>query len=124
MIADNDGPDGYGIRPPAENASMLWRSSLAELIGPLASADVLLCANSGVMHMAAAAGCRVVTVFGPTSPEWFGPMGEGHCVVKVDPMPCRPCFDDCIYAHPICMDNVSVNAVAHALKSALATQTA
>ena len=119
VIADNEGPDGYGIRPPSGVPSMLWRSSLTDLKGLLACADVILCADSGVMHMAAACGCRVVTVFGPTAPQWFGPSGEGHRVVKVDPMPCRPCFDDCIYARPICMDSLSSDPVADAMRLAL-----
>lgn len=119
VVADEGSPDGYGIKAPPGTVHMLWRGSLAELKGLLSIADVLVCADSGAMHIAAACGCRVVAVFGPGRLEWFGPTGHGHRVVKVDPMPCRPCFDACIYDRPICMEKISVSAVAEAVIDAL-----
>lgn len=119
IIGDEAAPDGYGIRAPAGGKSMLWHGSLKELKGLLSVCDLLLCADSGAMHMAAACGCRVLALFGPQLTEWFGPLGEGHHVVKVEPMPCRPCFDACIYARPICMDSIGTDLVAKAVRDAL-----
>lgn len=119
IVADDAAPDGYGIRAPAGTKSMLWRGSLTELKGLLSVSDVLLCADSGAMHMAAACGCPVVALFGPQRTEWFGPLGEGHRVVQVEPMPCRPCFDACIYKRPLCMDSIREHDVASAVQAAL-----
>jgi ADP-heptose:LPS heptosyltransferase len=99
-----------------------WRSDLYELKGLLSVADVIFCADSGVMHMAAAEGCKVVSIFGPTSPPTFGVRGAQHRILAVDPMPCRPCFDICVYPSPLCLDNLSTVKVHDALAAAFADQ--
>jgi heptosyltransferase-2 len=66
--------------------------------GPLPQMAALLprCAgaisgDSGLMHLAAARGVRVVALFGSTAPELgFAPAGEGH-VVLCRHEPCQPC---------------------------------
>jgi ADP-heptose:LPS heptosyltransferase len=85
----------------------------------LAACDVFLGTDSGVMHMAAAAGCQVVAIFGPGEPRWFGPAGEGHSLIIERVMPCRPCFDACIYPSPVCMTNISDHVIADTVDSRL-----
>ncbi|MGH7729666.1 MAG: glycosyltransferase family 9 protein [Candidatus Eiseniibacteriota bacterium] len=47
--------------------------------------------DTGLMHLAAARGVRVVTMFGSTAPELgFTPAGEGHAVLCRHE-PCQPC---------------------------------
>ena len=66
--------------------------------GPLPQIAALmsLCAaavsgDSGLMHLAAARGTRVVALFGSTAPELgFAPAGAGH-VVLCRHEPCQPC---------------------------------
>lgn len=116
MIAEPGQP--LAFEPPGRIPSTLWHSSLAELKAMLSVVDLLLCVDSGVMHMASACGCRVVSVFGPTRPQWYGPHDPLDHVVIVDPMPCRPCFDACIYREPICMLGVTAAQVASALAEA------
>ena len=102
------------IELPDRIPSACWQSSLAELAGLLSVTDLLLTSDSGVMHIASACDCRVVTIFGPTAPEWFGPYDSGDRVVLVEPMPCRPCRDRCIYDRPICMLGISHEQVSAA----------
>ncbi len=118
LIDDNGDKGGRGLRVPKTVPSYVWRSGLAELKGLLSACDIFLCCESGVMHMAAACDCRVVAIFGSGFVGWFGPCGENHEVVKVDPMPCRPCFDQCIYPTPICMEGITIEAVSAALTRA------
>jgi ADP-heptose:LPS heptosyltransferase len=92
-----------------------WRGSLSELKALLSVCDVLLSTDSGVMHVAAASGCKVVAAFGPTEPRWFGPVGNGHEIGIVEPMPCRPCMDVCIYPRPVCLDRLEDTALAAAV---------
>ncbi len=48
--------------------------------------------DSGVMHLAAAVGTRVVAVFGLSNHRAWGPFPpEAHTVVRL-PLPCSPCF--------------------------------
>ncbi len=40
--------------------------------------------DSGPMHIAAAHAEKIITIFGPTSPEYFGPVSENSEVVELD----------------------------------------
>lgn len=73
--------------------------------------------DSGVMHLAAAAGLPLVAIFGPTSPTRFGPWGEkAHVVYSA--YPCSPCrqkyFTECEPAaegRPACINSISLDDV-------------
>jgi heptosyltransferase-2 len=81
--------------------------------------DLLLCSDSGPMHIASALGVPVTALFGPQRREWYGPRGEMDNVVQVDEMACRPCFDACIFATPRCMEGISPSAVVQAVTAQL-----
>jgi len=56
---------------------------------------LLICNDGGPLHIGVALGKRTVSVFGPVSPEVYGPYpaGDKH-MVFVNPMAdCRPCYD-------------------------------
>jgi ADP-heptose:LPS heptosyltransferase len=119
VVQDPADPGPPDVRIPAGVKGMVWSGSLTELRGLFLAADVTLCCDSGVMHMASASGCRVVAIFGPGSPDWYGPYGSEDRVVIQQPMPCRPCFDTCIYPEAICMTAISEDMVEAALGRAL-----
>jgi ADP-heptose:LPS heptosyltransferase len=87
------------------------RTGLRQLMALITECDLLVCSDSGPMHLAGALGIPVTALFGPQRSEWYGPRGELDSVVRVEVMPCRPCFDDCIFASPICMDGITPKAV-------------
>lgn len=61
--------------------SLFWPSpSLGELMAFARRAAVLVANDSGPAHLAAAAGCRVVALFG-TDPARWHPLGPGHEVL-------------------------------------------
>jgi heptosyltransferase-3 len=65
--------------PPGRG--MFWPApALGELLALAARARLFLGNDSGPMHVAAAAGCRAVAIFGADPRRW-GPCGEGHRVV-------------------------------------------
>ena len=119
LVIIDDGSAGSRLEHLPNVPLLRWSGPLAGLKSILSVCDVLLCNDSGPMHLAAAVGCRVVSIFGPGAPRWFGPVGVGHRTVYIDPMPCRPCFDRCIYDQPICMKEISVDAVAAAATRAM-----
>jgi len=72
--------------------------------------------DTGLMHLAAARGLRVVAMFGSTSPELgFTPAGEGHAVLCRHE-PCQPCTlhgrERCPKGHFRCMVGLSADQVA------------
>jgi heptosyltransferase-2 len=75
--------------------------------------------DSGLMHVAAARGLRVVAMFGSTSPVLgFAPAGEGHEVLCRNE-PCQPCTlhgrEKCPLGHFRCMQLLSPDEVEAAL---------
>ena len=95
------------------------QSDLRGFMALVAQCDLLLCSDSGPMHIANALNVPVTALFGPQRREWYGPRGDRDRVVQVDDMPCRPCFDACIFATPRCMDGVTVDAVVSAIEDQL-----
>lgn len=71
--------------------------------------------DTGVMHLAAAVGTRVVALFGSTSPAWTRPWGGGHAVLCAHE-PCAPCYArTCRFGHYNCLSKLSVDQVVAAL---------
>lgn len=70
--------------------------------------------DSGALHLAQAAGCPVVGIFGSTSPLWTGPGGESGEVVY-DGIACSPCFDSTCPTHIECLTGIGVPRVQAAL---------
>jgi heptosyltransferase-2 len=95
------------------------KSDLRCFMSLVTQCDLLLCSDSGPMHIANALGVPVTALFGPQRREWYGPRGERDRVVQIDDMPCRPCFDACIFATPHCMEQITVDAVVSAIETQL-----
>jgi lipopolysaccharide heptosyltransferase II len=92
---------------------------LREFMAVLKRCQVLICNDSGPMHIATALGVPVVAIFGPTEPAWFGPLGPNNRVVIQPGFWCRPCFDYCQFDEPYCMRVISVDSVCAAAESTL-----
>ncbi|MBN2309174.1 MAG: glycosyltransferase family 9 protein [Candidatus Hydrogenedentes bacterium] len=80
------GPAEDGMHVPS-GASVLEGRSLIDLAHELASARLYIGNDSGITHLAAAAGCPTVAVFGPTDPRVWAPLGGPVTVVSASPWP-------------------------------------
>lgn len=90
---------------------LVGRTSLRELSAALALADLVVCHDSGPMHIAAALGKPLVAIFGPTSPARTGPYCRSARVVAL-PLPCVPCLQrQCPLGHHNCMQQLDVATV-------------
>ena len=67
------------------------RTSLDEFMAALVSARLVICNDSGAMHLASALGVPTMAVFGSTEPHLTGPMGPRSRVLRHH-VPCSPCF--------------------------------
>jgi heptosyltransferase-2 len=91
----------------APAADLTGRTGLAELLGLLDRAAVLVSNDSGPLHMANALRTPVVAVFGPTDPRATGPFHEPARVLKREGVPCWPCdYRVCPYDHR-CMTRIT-----------------
>ncbi|MGC6489436.1 MAG: glycosyltransferase family 9 protein, partial [Planctomycetota bacterium] len=82
----------------------------------MARCDVVVAADTGPLHLGAAAGARCVAIFGPKDPARYGPRAHGairHEVVYHD-VPCRPCRRRTC-ATPQCVLGVTVDEVEEAV---------
>ena len=66
--------------------------TVGELAALISHFDVLLCHDSGPMHIAAAVGTRVVALFGSQPTAMWRPLGPGHTVLQTS-LPCA-CIGD------------------------------
>ena len=83
---------------------------LRELTAVIQRCRVLLCNDSGPMHIATAVGTPVVAIFGPTHPKLgFAPVGEHDAVLTAD-LSCSPCSlhgeKACKFSHRRCMEAI------------------
>jgi len=86
------------------------RSSLRESYGVLARGRVAVGPDSGPMHLAAAAGTPVVSLWGATTPARSAPWGSEDLVV-VGRVACAPCYRRRCPVDHACMDDISVPRV-------------
>lgn len=97
-----------GIGDSASDLS--GRTTLTEAGGILAASQLVICNDSGLMHLAAAVGAKVVALFGSTDPDATGPASESAVVVRGS-APCAPCFLRDCPTELECFDNVTVDGV-------------
>lgn len=84
---------------------------LRGLAGVLQQCAVVVAADTGPLHVAAAVGARCVALFGPKDASRYGPRGHGGIVHEVlwRDVPCRPCKRrDCV--SPLCVLGIPVDA--------------
>lgn len=67
------------------------RTSLRELVAVLEQCSVAFGPDSGPMHIAAAVGCPIVSLWGSTTPERSAPWGYAEYAM-VGEIPCHPCY--------------------------------
>lgn len=111
-------------RIEADPAARWCLEPLPRMAALLSRACAAVTHDSGLMHLAAARGTKVVAIFGSTSPVLgFAPAGEGHQVICRNE-PCQPCtlhgLAACPRGHFRCMTLVGVEEVLAALGRARA----
>lgn len=89
---------------------------------------LMICNDSGIMHLAASLRTPLVAIYGPQSPDKFGPWGEMSRIVYRG-MPCSPCrqkfFTECQPSdrgRPECLESITVDEVFSAAASLMDAQ--
>lgn len=95
-----------GSRTQERLLDLTGATSIQDLYALFERVTLLVAADTAPLHIAAAAGCRVIGLFGATPPERTGPIGRGKISIMVGkvPLPCRPCQQrTCRYYTTECM---------------------
>jgi ADP-heptose:LPS heptosyltransferase len=98
---------------------LVGRTTLRQLVGVLAGAGVVFGPDSGALHLAAALGRPVVSLWGATSAARSTPFGSERYVVQGE-APCAPCFLTRCPIGRVCMQAITVETVAAHAAEALA----
>jgi lipopolysaccharide heptosyltransferase II len=105
------------MRTPARN--LAGRTSVRELLAVLGATRLAFGPDSGALHVAAALGIPVISLWGATSPERSVPFGSERLAVR-GRAPCSPCFlAECPIGR-VCMRAIGVDEVVRQAEQALA----
>jgi len=99
--------------------NLIGQTDLNTLGAVLATCECLITGDTGPMHVAAAVGTPVLSLFFGTAYPWeTGPYGPGHFVLYSD-VPCAPCLDpaDCQEGHR-CKREIKADTVKRAFETA------
>jgi heptosyltransferase-2 len=92
-------------------------TSLADVVDLLAGAEVAVANDSGLLHVAAAAGTPVVAIYGSSSPAFTPPLTDAAAVVSLE-IECSPCFArHCPLKHMRCLNDLTPATVLRAVES-------
>jgi len=114
---DRELADSMASRIQPKPRMAVGATTLRQSMALLSRCRLLVCNDSGIMHLCAAVGVPLVALFGPQSPVKFGPWGENAEVITKR-FTCSPCrqrfFEECRPSprgKPYCMEEITVDEV-------------
>jgi heptosyltransferase-2 len=129
MGSQKDHPAGEAIvgeTPAAAHApciiNLCGKTSIAQVIDLIAYCKAAVSNDSGLMHVAAAANCPVVGIYGSSSPQFTPPLSLRAKILYLN-LDCSPCFKrECPLQHLDCLHKISPQNVFTSLKELLSAQ--
>ncbi len=112
-------PEGTGDNILIKGEYISMKLLLRQLIAVLNKLSLFICNDGGIMHLAAASGIPIISIFGPTEPKCFGPYGQKDAVVIEENFSCRPCFDYCSLRKSMCLESIDVEQVNQRIEAKL-----
>ena len=99
--------------------NLMGKTQIPELAALMKRSALLIANDGGPLHMAAAAGCPTIGLFGPSDPGVWGPRGQAIRVIYKG-LDCEECFyPGCSRGEDSCMRKISVEEVCQAAQELL-----
>ncbi len=99
--------------------NLAGKTNLAEAVDLISLATGAVSNDSGLMHIAAALGRPLVSIYGSSSPAFTPPLHKASKILQTD-IKCSPCFKrSCRYGHMKCLTEISAKQVLQALDDVL-----
>jgi heptosyltransferase-2 len=96
--------------------NLCGQTSLEDTVDLLSASRAAVTNDSGLMHVAAAAGTHVVAIYGSSSPDFTPPL-TARKTVLYQGLACSPCFKrECPLTHLNCLREITPSRVADTLK--------
>ena len=110
-----DSVQGFGLQ---RLRNWVGKTSLRQAVGILARAEVSIGPDTGLMHLSAALGTPVVSLWGATSPSRTGPYGFEDLIIQ-GKASCSPCYLKRCPIGRICMHSIDIEEVTAKVGKAL-----
>ena len=95
--------------------NLCGKTRLEDVIDLIALTQSVITNDSGLMHVAAATGTKVVAIYGSSTPDYTPPLTNDKVILYRD-LDCSPCFErQCQYGHYDCLRKINVNEVLEVL---------
>ena len=98
-----------------EKAIEAYNSPMPQLMGLIKRCGLLICNNSGILHLATALDVPTVSTMGPTDSSMWWPQGENNIVLKKD-VSCLGCEDAYCETHE-CMNSITIDDMLEAVSA-------
>lgn len=90
---------------------MAGKTELGQAIDIMSLADLVITNDSGLMHVAAALGRRLIAIYGSSNPSFTPPLSKKAKIMELD-MSCRPCMQrECPEKHLKCLRDLTPEMV-------------
>ncbi len=91
--------------------SLAGKTSLEDVVDLIAMTERVVTNDSGLMHIAAAVGAKIVAIYGSSTPDYTPPLTDRADVLYLN-LECSPCFErECPKGHYRCLNDISVEMV-------------
>ena len=101
--------------------NLAGRTTLREAIGIIKRARLAVGPDTGLMHIAAALGTPVISLWGATSPQRTGPYGYANLVLQ-GKAPCVPCLRRTCSIGRICLQSITSEQIGAKVRQVLGEQ--